>query len=127
MTGAALADALIAAGLDPSERAGKQALFTAILEMCAARHLGAPERAWWVPGRIEVFGKHTDYAGGRALVSAVTRGFGVVAAARQDRTVTVTDAWRGYSDRLIPVPTPTSRTRSPGWIFITWIARSRPG
>ena len=22
-------------------------------------------RAWWVPGRIEVLGKHTDYGGGR--------------------------------------------------------------
>lgn len=30
--------------------------------------------AWFVPGRIEVLGKHTDYAGGRTLVCAVDRG-----------------------------------------------------
>nr|WP_108869902.1 galactokinase family protein [Tessaracoccus timonensis] len=29
---------------------------------------------WWVPGRIEVLGKHTDYGGGRVLVCAVERG-----------------------------------------------------
>ncbi|MDA8440300.1 MAG: galactokinase [Propionibacterium sp.] len=29
---------------------------------------------WFVPGRIEVLGKHTDYAGGRVLVCAVDRG-----------------------------------------------------
>ena len=71
MTGAELAEALIAAGLDPSERAGKRALFTAIVEFCGRQNF-APEYAWWVPGRIEVFGKHTDYAGGRALVCATT-------------------------------------------------------
>src|SRR5271157_5209363 len=29
----------------------------------------------FVPGRIEVFGRHTDYAGGRTLVCAIDRGF----------------------------------------------------
>lgn len=32
---------------------------------------------WFVPGRIEVLGKHTDYAGGRVLVCAVDRGVSV--------------------------------------------------
>ncbi|AXE38054.1 galactokinase family protein [Acidipropionibacterium virtanenii] len=35
--------------------------------------MSAPVR-WFVPGRIEVLGKHTDYAGGRTLVAAVDRG-----------------------------------------------------
>jgi galactokinase len=30
--------------------------------------------SWFVPGRIEVLGKHTDYAGGRSLLAAVDRG-----------------------------------------------------
>ncbi len=29
---------------------------------------------WFVPGRLEVFGKHTDYAGGNSLLAAVDRG-----------------------------------------------------
>ncbi len=32
---------------------------------------------WFVPGRLELFGKHTDYAGGNALVAAVDRGVAV--------------------------------------------------
>ncbi len=49
-------------------------------------------RRWWVPGRIEVLGKHTDYAGGRSLLSAVDRGFHLVARPRRDRSVHVIDA-----------------------------------
>ncbi len=32
---------------------------------------------WFVPGRLEVFGKHTDYAGGNSLLAAVDRGITV--------------------------------------------------
>jgi len=43
----------------------------------------------WAPGRIEVFGKHTDYAGGRSLLTAVERGFCVRAAPRRDTMLRV--------------------------------------
>lgn len=43
----------------------------------------------WAPGRIEVLGKHTDYAGGRSLLTAVERGFCVRAAPRADRMIHV--------------------------------------
>ncbi len=52
----------------------------------------APARAWWVPGRIEVLGKHTDYGGGRSLLCAVERGFHVVASPRDDGIVHLSDA-----------------------------------
>ncbi len=39
----------------------------------------APACAFFVPGRIEVLGKHTDYAGGSSLVCAIERGFCVIA------------------------------------------------
>ena len=42
-------------------------------------------RQWWVPGRIEVLGKHVDYGGGRSLLTAVNRGFHVLARPRTDR------------------------------------------
>lgn len=45
--------------------------------------------AWWVPGRIEVLGKHTDYAGGRSLTCAAERGIALVAVTCQERTLTV--------------------------------------
>ncbi len=39
----------------------------------------ADVHAFFVPGRVEVLGKHTDYAGGRSLVAAVERGLCLVA------------------------------------------------
>ncbi len=61
----------------------------------AVDRLGACGReaayAFWVPGRIEVLGKHTDYAGGRSLLAAVEAGF-CFAAARSDAHVRVMPA-----------------------------------
>lgn len=57
-----------------------------------ARAAAVPEEgAWFVPGRIEVLGKHTDYAGGRSLVCAVEQGFVAAAAPRPDPKVRVLD------------------------------------
>jgi galactokinase len=104
MTGALLATALVERGLEPSEHDAKARLFTFVLERHAAlgpaRHL--PVRAWWVPGRLEVFGKHTDYAGGRTLVCAVPRGFAVTASRRDDGLVNVIDARNAESVTLRP-------------------------
>jgi galactokinase len=49
-------------------------------------------REWFVPGRIEVLGKHVDYAGGRSLLAAIDRGFHVVARPRKDSRVHLFDA-----------------------------------
>lgn len=46
-------------------------------------------RVFLVPGRIEVLGKHTDYAGGRSLIAAVERGFVFLATPRTDRIVRI--------------------------------------
>lgn len=65
----------------------------------ALRRLGArpdaPACAFVVPGRIEVLGKHTDYAGGRSLLAAPERGFVAVAVPRTDRRVRVLDVAGG--------------------------------
>lgn len=49
--------------------------------------------AWRVPGRIEVLGKHTDYAGGRVLVCALDRGVTVEATPGGSAVVARTDAF----------------------------------
>jgi galactokinase len=41
----------------------------------------------FVPGRIEVFGRHTDYAGGRTLVCSIDKGFLFAAAPGKERRV----------------------------------------
>ena len=42
-------------------------------EECQVMSEAPEESAWRVPGRVEVLGKHTDYAGGSVLVGAVNR------------------------------------------------------
>lgn len=50
---------------------------------------------FFVPGRLEVFGKHTDYAGGRTLIAAVPRGITVSAERAGDGAVTLSDRTTG--------------------------------
>lgn len=57
-------------------------------------------RVWIVPGRIEVLGKHVDYAGGRSLLCTVERGIVLVARRRDDRAAVLHDARRRESIRL---------------------------
>src|SRR4051794_5517730 len=92
VTAASLARVMIDRGLPAGELEGKQALYTGVIERHAILRGAAPEFAWWVPGRLEVFGKHTDYAGGRTLVASVPRGFAVAARERDDGIVNVVDA-----------------------------------
>jgi galactokinase len=95
MTGADLAGVLVARGLDPAARDDKASLFELVLEAFGDLAGGPARHAWWVPGRLEVFGKHTDYAGGRTLVCAVPRGLAVAAGPRAGGSVRVIDARRG--------------------------------
>lgn len=66
-----------------------------LLGRCAGALGGAASAAFFVPGRVEILGKHTDYAGGRSLLCAVERGFVAVARARDDAVVRVIDAVHG--------------------------------
>jgi galactokinase len=50
--------------------------------------------ACWVPGRIEVLGKHTDYCGGRSVLAAAERGFAMVATVRDGQSIRVIDVAR---------------------------------
>lgn len=57
----------------------------------------AVRRSWqgFVPGRLEVFGKHTDYAGGHSLVTAVPRGFTVSAEPAATGLIQIVDTASG--------------------------------
>src|SRR5262249_10019978 len=112
MNAAALVNALVARGMDAAETDGKVALFTSVLDAHRLLRASAPQHVWWVPGRLEVFGKHTDYAGGRTLVCCVPRGFAVAASPREDEIVRVVDAARGERHTV----TLSARTESySGW------------
>lgn len=112
MTGAALARALVDRGLDVGEFEAKRSLFDLVLSRFNALdqsidstgnlNTQQPVHAWWVPGRLEVFGTHTDYAGGHTLVCAVPRGFAVIGRRRPDYIVRVVDAGREQEVWLSP-------------------------
>lgn len=75
----------------------------------------------WVPGRIEVLGKHTDYAGGRSLICAMERGICARAAPRHDGMVRVIDVVHGLS---CEVPLSPDAPASEGWsAYVTAAAR----
>jgi len=81
------------AGMSEAAAAAKSALFSRA--EVALRKLGADVNqqtlAYFVPGRIEVLGKHTDYAGGRSLLCALERGFCLMAVPRKDSIIRLLD------------------------------------
>jgi galactokinase len=91
VAGHALEERLALAGMSEPEVDRKSRLFARTVAALGRRQT----LRLWVPGRIEFLGKHTDYAGGRSLICAVERGIAVVATARDDRTVRLTDAVSG--------------------------------
>jgi hypothetical protein len=56
-----LADRLERLGLSADEAATRAAIVAAVAHRLRTLTGGPPEWAWFVPGRLEVFGKHTDY------------------------------------------------------------------
>jgi galactokinase len=92
-----LTECLAQTGLSPAAAAAKAELLARCAAAVHARRASAATDAWhafYVPGRIEVLGKHTDYAGGRTMVAAADRGFAVVVCPTPGSTVRVIDAVR---------------------------------
>lgn len=105
-------DQLLTFGFSHVDARSRAALIESVEHAFTAR-IGQPPRwRFWVPGRVEYFGKHTDYAGGRSLVAAVPRGFAVAAASRSDDLVRVVDTRRRVE--VVIDPADSARTHQ-GW------------
>ena len=89
-------------GFGAAAAAAKAALFRRCAAALDERGCGwqPSARAYCVPGRIEVLGKHTDYAGGSSLIAAAERGFCLLAVPASDSQVRITDALRGETIRF---------------------------
>ena len=72
-------------------------------------NVSAKVSAFWVPGRIEVLGKHTDYAGGLSIVAALEYGVAVLSVPAKGSKILVFDALSGSTI----IPGDTSKTS--GW------------
>jgi galactokinase len=89
-------------GMTPQQAASREGLFDQ-LDRRAGVILDGPA-VWrrFTPGRVEIFGKHTDYAGGHSLLAAVPRGIALVARPRQDGIVRIGDIFDGQVVEVDP-------------------------
>lgn len=62
-----------------AERAARDAILGRLLERLGRRPQNVPCAEIYVPGRVELLGKHTDYAGGSSLTFATSRAFRALA------------------------------------------------
>jgi galactokinase len=109
-----VSERLQTAGLAEYATGAKAALFAQCAQVLR-RHMPDPpsSTAWFVPGRIEVLGKHTDYAGGRSIVASVERGFCCLAVPSDDSRVRVVDIVR--NEEIDFGLEPTLKSDSAGW------------
>ena len=89
-------------GMTAGEAQSRAALFRELEERGGTVLGGRPQWYRFSPGRIEIFGKHTDYAGGHSLLAAVPRGIALVARARTDGLVRVGDIRDGQIVEVDP-------------------------
>ena len=116
-----VAESLVSTGMTEAEAQQKARLFET-LEGPLPSVDGAERMRWFVPGRIEVLGKHTDYAGGRSLLCTAERGFCVAAIPRPDSVVRINDVVRQKSFEFTISPDLT--IPDSGWtVYPTTVAR----
>lgn len=97
-------DAVLRQQFPPAVYEKKRDMLHRVLTAGQAFSQTGKPNVFWVPGRIEVLGKHTDYAGGRSLLAATSRGFFFVAYPRQDDLICLVDVLgkRTLESRLHP-------------------------
>ena len=118
----------VARGFSDADARSRSRLQQRVVDGFRQRHRREPVWQWWVPGRVEWFGKHTDYAGGDSLVSAVPRGFIIAAAPRDDDRLVVVDGCDGAQVELhVPQGVPSaaigSGTTHPWAVYVRAVAR----
>ena len=89
-------------GMTPADAASRAELFSRLEQQSPPILEGAPQWRRFTPGRIEIFGKHTDYAGGHSLLAAVPRGITLAARKRSDGIVRVGDIFDGHVIEVDP-------------------------
>jgi galactokinase len=89
-------------GMTPQQAASRESLFEQLDRRAGPILDGAAVWRRFTPGRIEIFGKHTDYAGGHSLLAAVPRGIALVARPRNDGVVRIGDIFDGQTVEVDP-------------------------
>jgi galactokinase len=115
---------LHAAGMSAGESAAKGMLLEKLTRRLREMRGRGDEHAcaFFVPGRIEVLGKHTDYAGGRSIVCAMERGICLVADARADAQVRLLD-WERKSEARVALDAEEKTARGDWSEYAAVVAR----
>ncbi|MFZ3257985.1 MAG: galactokinase family protein [Candidatus Acidiferrales bacterium] len=87
---------LRASGMNAAESAAKAALLEKLDGELSVLSEGTADAhsAFFIPGRLEFLGKHTDYAGGRSLLCTIERGLCLVAVPRAEAQIRILDLGR---------------------------------
>jgi galactokinase len=104
---------LVGAGMSEASARSRVAMFARVEAALETEGLHVAHRLH-VPGRIEVLGKHTDYAGGSSLLCALPRGFVAASAPRSDLLVRIRDVGRNDGVTLSLDPK-APEVSSPHW------------
>jgi galactokinase len=93
---------LRSAGMSATESGVKSAILAKLVSELRGLHGASLGRLCvvFVPGRVELAGKHTDYAGGRSLTCAIERGICLIGAPRADAQICIRDLGRGSEARF---------------------------
>jgi galactokinase len=83
------AETLTQAGMSQPQADRKSKTLVELADTVSQMGGGQKTKSYVVPGRIEVLGKHVDYAGGRSLTCATEQGFCLVASPRNDWRVRI--------------------------------------
>lgn len=89
-------------GMAAAYAASRAALIEQLDRRAPAILDGPPQWRRFTPGRVEIFGKHTDYAGGHSLLAAVPRGIALSARSRADGLVRIGDIFDGQVVEIDP-------------------------
>jgi len=84
----------------------KMELFTKVVEEFEKSFNPSPDEevyCFFVPGRVEVFGKHTDYAGGHSILFAMDLGFFCVSKVNDLKKIRIKEIDPAYGERVFPV------------------------
>eukprot|EP01134_Creolimax_fragrantissima_P003533 CFRG3533T1 len=100
-----VADRLVKGGMTRKAAEEKIPLFTKASTLLQEGGVTSEDQinAYWVPGRVEVVGKHTDYCGGRSLLAAISKGFAVVTKDRNDNIVKITTTFASGEQKVAEI------------------------
>ncbi len=88
------AQTLIQAGMSKPQAQRKSKLLAELTHTVSQMGGGRKPKTYFIPGRIEVLGKHVDYAGGRSLTCATEQGFCMAVSPRDDWRVRIIEPKR---------------------------------